>query len=282
MRSAAWFAFAAVTLVLVPGAAASGPSLPAVDGGAGVEATSSGVHYVTLSAGPSTRLVARTNNGRVLRSASVPGAWGIPMVTFDGGTGGLSPDGHVLVLSDNVRPNGAPRIRSRFAVIRTRTLEPTGTVSLHGDFSFDALSPQGGTLFLISHVSRTDLTKYQVRAYDLSAGRLLPRVIADKRQEGWIMNGWPVTRATTANGRWVYTLYRQDNNYPFIHALDTVRGVAHCIGVPWRGGENEPWDMRLALRLDGKSLAVNRKSGAGFVAIDFANWKISYLDGSSG
>jgi hypothetical protein len=61
-----------------------------------------------------------------------------------------------------------------------------------------------------------------------------------------------------------------------VHALDTVRGVAHCIGVPWRGDQNEPWNMRLALNEDGRSLAVNQKSGSTFVAIDVATWKISY------
>jgi hypothetical protein len=40
--------------------------------------------------------------------------------------------------------------------------------------------------------------------------------------------------------------------------------------------------MRLALRPDGKSLAVNRASGLGFVAIDLSTWKIAYLNGSGG
>jgi hypothetical protein len=265
VRRAAWLSIAALTLLLAPSAAASGPSLPAIDGGAGVEAMSGGVQYVTLAAGSATRLVVRANRGRdlLLRSANVPGAWGIPMVTFNGGTGGLSPDGHMLVLSDNVRPNGAPRTRSRFAVIRTKTLELTGTVSLRGDFSFDALSPQGGTLFLIQHVSRTDLTKYQVRAYDLRAGRLLPRVIADKRQEGWIMNGYPVSRATTANGRWVYTLYRQDDNYPFIHALDTVSRTAVCIGLPWQWTQHNVAISSATLQVKGHRLEVTAGHGGG-------------------
>ena len=36
------------------------------------------------------------------------------------------------------------------------------------------------------------------------------------------MAGYPVARATGPGGRWVYTLYRQPTNYPFVHALDTV------------------------------------------------------------
>ena len=76
--------------------------------------------------------------------------------------------------------------------------------------------------------------------------------------------------------------YANPGGYPFIHALDTVRGVAHCIGVPWRGDQNAPWDMRLALRVEGTSLAVNQQDGTGFVAVDLSSWKISYLNGSGG
>ena len=95
-----------------------------------------------------------------------------------------------------------------------------------------------------------------------------------------LVKGWAVDRVTTSDGRWAYTLYTNPGGYPFVHALDTVRGVAHCVGVPWRGDQNEPWNMRLALNSDGRSLAVNRQAGNGFVAIDVSTWKISYLDGS--
>jgi hypothetical protein len=84
---------------------------------------------------------------------------------------------------------------------------------------------------------------------------------------------------TTADGRWAYTLYTNPGGYPFVHALDTVRGVAHCIGVPWRGDEDEPWNMRLALQDDARSLAVNQKSGSPFVTIDVSTWTISYPKG---
>ena len=72
-----------------------------------------------------------------------------------------------------------------------------------------------------------------MRAYDLATHTLLPGRIADKTQKSWVMQGWAVSRATTADGRWDYTLYANPGGYPFIHALDTVRGVAHCIGLPW-------------------------------------------------
>jgi hypothetical protein len=72
-------------------------------------------------------------------------------------------------------------------------------------------------------------------------------------------------------------LYANTGGYPFVHALDTVRGVAHCIGIPWRGDENAQWNLRLALGAGSGTLAVNQTSGgANFVTVDLSTWKISY------
>ena len=53
------------------------------------------------------------------------------------------------------------------------------------------------------HVPGKDLTRYQVRAYDIGSSRLDPRVIADRRQASWVMRGYPLRRVTSADGRWV-------------------------------------------------------------------------------
>lgn len=215
---------------------------------------------MTRLAGSSTTLQARAD-GETLRTLKLQGSWGIRLATLGGTLTGLNPNGRVLVLSGNVRPNGNLRSRSRFAVINTRTLTLTKTVSLRGDFSVDALSPNGDLLYLIDHVSQTNATKYQVRAYDLHDGRLLPGVIADKRQAGWIMAGYPISRAATGNGGWVYTLYRQDNNYPFIHALDTIHHTVVCIGLPANWTTDAAWISTARLKLGTATLAVNTKDG---------------------
>jgi len=67
-----------------------------------------------------------------------------------------------------------------------------------------------------------------VRAYDLAARRLLPEPVVDPREPGEKMQGLPMTRATSADGRFAYTLYERPRGAPFIHALDTVRGSAAC------------------------------------------------------
>ena len=259
-------------LTLTGAAGAVGPTLPAVEGGPGVSIGD--VSYVTHLAPEQTTILAKRRHGRVVSTRELPGRWGVPLVTYGSPPGGLSPDGRVLVLSDAVDISGRLRARSRFAVVDTRTLSLTRTITLRGDYSFDALSPQAKTLYLIHHVSNEDATKYQVQAYDLGLGRLLPRVIADRRQAGWIMDGFPVTRATSAGGRWVYTFYRQNENYPFVHALDTVDRTAICIGIPadWVNGA---WIDGAKLRLAGGKLLIAGPAGKLRYALDTKTFRVT-------
>lgn len=240
-------------LLVTAAAAGIGPSLPDVSGSVSIAEVS----YVTAAHGTSTTLSRRVE-GKVVARTTLAGEWGVPMVTIGGARGGLSLDGRTLVLGSNVHPDGQLRTRSGFAVLATRGLRLVRTISLRGDYSFDALSPQGRWLYLIHHLQSPSGTRYQVKAYDLRAGRLLPAVIADKRQTGWLMQGYPVDRATSANGRWVYTFYEQSNNYPFVHALDTSSRTAVCIGIPWQwAGETQGMAIGSAkLTLDGHKLVI--------------------------
>jgi len=70
-----------------------------------------------------------------------------------------------------------------------------------------ALSPDGATLYLIQYTSRRDPTRYEVRAYDLPRDRLRPGAIVDPREPDERMRGFPITRSTSRDGRWAYTLY---------------------------------------------------------------------------
>ena len=229
-----------------------GDAMSAVQGGLGVSDGS--VRYVTVGTGRTTTLeTVQLNGGMVVSWVNLTGSWGIPAITFNGGRGGLATNRSTLVLGQN---NYGPVLRttSRFAIFTPKTLRHRATVVLNGDFSYDALSPNGRTLYLIEHRSASDLTSYLVRAYDLSRKRLEPGAIADRTQRGWVMHGTPVSRATTANGRFVYTLYQNPGGYPFVHALDTVRGVAHCVGLPWTGDQSVIGTMMLSLRDSGRTL----------------------------
>jgi hypothetical protein len=243
-------------LVLAPAALADGGPSPGVDQGSyGVISANGAVRYVTLSAPASTTVEAiRTSDGHVLRWRTLEGGWGIPFVTYNGTTGGLARNGRALVLAESAFVGGL-RDRSTFAVVDPKTFGYE-KISLKGDFAFDALSPNARRLYLIEHVSVTNLNRYLVREYDLYRDRLLPAAIADRTQRGWVMQGSPVARATSASGRFVYTLYQNPGGYPFVHALDTARALAHCIGLPWTGDQGRLFSVKLSLSDGGRTLDV--------------------------
>jgi hypothetical protein len=262
-----------IALAAAPVALADGPPVP---GGAdGVLAPGGKVRYLAVADGRRTMVEQIQVAGvRLLRARSVRGPWVVPGVAFDGTAGGLSGDGGTLVLR-GPQTSAFPK-RSVFLVFRTSDLAPVEKVTLKGSFSFDALSPDGSKLYLVQHVSQPNLSRYVVRAYSLDRHRLLPGRIADRTQRGWVMAGWPVARATSVDGRWVYTLYMRPTGYPFVHALDAVRGVAHCVGLPWSGNQNALWRLRLSLRDGGRTLGLHWRSGREYLAITRGTWRISH------
>jgi hypothetical protein len=249
--------FILLALAFIPAASAAGPWLGTASNGVGYTAAIHGTTTVVADGS---------------QSISVAGKWGIPRVTMNNGVGGLSTDDRTLVLAqDGVdHANGALSRESAFLVLGTKPLRVRTTVRLHGDFGFDTLSPRGRTLYLIEHVSNENLFRYRVRAYDLAERRLLLRVIADKSQRDWLMNGYPVARATTQNGRWVYTLYSNPNNYPFVHALDTVHRTAVCIGIPMDWTTNQAQINQSTLRVQGGKLSIG-----GVYVLDRSTFKVA-------
>ena len=263
-------------LAAAPVARAGRPSTGPVQDGTGLLSTDGGTYYFAVGIGSSTVLESvQTPNGGLHKSV-LAGSWGIPNVTLNGDAGGLSADGKTLVLASMVV--GSP---SRFLIVNTRTLRVTNRVVLNGNFAFDALSPDGAHLYLIQHTSVNDLTHYVVRSYALPTHRLLEYPIADKTQQNWVMQGYAMTRATSPGGRWVYTLYQNPGGYPFIHALDTVQGVAHCIGLPWTGDQTKLSNIALTLGDGGKTLSVHWKSGHPWLAVNTVNWNIAHVQAAA-
>ena len=267
---------AALAVAPVATADGGGPSPGTSQGWDGVTAPGLGVRYVTVPAGANTALESiRKRDGRVINFMPLTGSWGIPGVANDGSTGGLSADGRTLVLADASPQNGQLRNTSSFLIIDTKRWQEKQPLVLNGDFAYDALSPNARTLYLIQHVSAADLTRYVVRAYDLATNRLLPHTIADRTQRGWVMKGYAATRTTSPDGRWAYTLYRNDGGYPFVHALDTVRGVAHCIGIPWQGTQDNVFALRLSLRDGGRQLTIHWRDGTRVASIDTRTYRLA-------
>ena len=277
-------------LCTAPAALAAGPDPGVMLGGLGASAPGGKIRYVAIGGKRATTVTAiRRSDGSVVRWRTYRGSFGIPAVTFSGSTGGVSSDGSTLVLVDTRTGNGEYPLKkhSTFLVLNAKSLRVRERIEPPGHYSFDALSPDTSRLFLIQHVSALKLTHYVVRAYDLERKQLLPGRIADKSQRGWVMNGMPLARATGAGGRWVYTLYQNPGGYPFVHALDTVRSVAHCIGIPYTGSQNAIWNLRLSVRDGGRTLSLHWRSGKPYLAVATGTWRISHPaatrhDGSAG
>jgi hypothetical protein len=268
VRALVFAAVAIATAAAAPAAAADGLPVLGIDAGAqGVTVPASASRYVTISRGDTTIVerIARAG-GRVVGLTFLKGTFTIPAVAYDSSAGGLSANGRTLVL---IEPRVSfPRAETTFAVLDARTLGVRRTFTLHGDFSFDAVSPRGRTMFLINYTS-PDPTRYAVRAYDLRSRRLLPAPITDPAERTDKMRGSPITRLDSADGRWAYTLYDGSGAAPFVHALDTVTLRAHCIDLELLLGRADLW--RLRLHRDRGGLAV--VSAAGPVArIDLATF----------
>ncbi|HET8529115.1 MAG TPA: hypothetical protein VFL60_09405 [Gaiellaceae bacterium] len=267
-------------LATAPAALADGPMPYAAQNTPGVLSPGGKLRYVALPNAQNGTIVeaVATRGGTVHATQQLLGPYGIPYVTSPLDGTGLSADGRTLVLGD--ASTTFPRAHSSFVVLRAPRLRFVAAVSLRGDFAFDALSPDGSRLYLIQHTTPGDQARYVVRAYDLVRHRLLPGRVADRTQKSWVMQGYPVSRTTSVDGRWVYTLYGDPGGFPFVHALDTVRGVAHCVGLPWRGSDDAVWNMRLTLH--GGGLAVHWASGRRWLRLDAASWRLSPDRGAGG
>jgi hypothetical protein len=271
MRWSSVAAVAAVALTISGAAHAVGP-WPGL--ASAVVSPDGHVRYTASRSAESTTVRARTlgAGGAVIATTKIDGLWGIPAITSTGVAGGLSPDGRVLVLAQPPTYNGL-RKESRLVLLSTKTLALRETVVLKGEFGFDAFSPDGRTLYLIQHKSVRDLVAYVVRGYDLGQKRLLPGAIVAKG-ESENMRGYPVARATRAQGAWVYTLYTRQTGKPFIHALATNDRYAVCIDLPWAASPQQIWTTRLSLSRDGRKLLV-RSGGTVVARVDTRSFRVT-------
>jgi hypothetical protein len=228
-------------LVLAPFARADG--LPIADAGSPAVIGGNDVNGRLVALPARGRTVIARIGDSVFASRFLDGRYTVPVVALDHTASGLSTDGSTLVLINPRRT--FPRARTSFVVLDAKNLRVQRHIALDGDFSFDALSPDGTRMFLIHYLSRRDPTRYEVRALDVPSAKLLPTPIVDKSEPDERMAGLPITRETSADGRWAYTLYDGAGEEPFVHALDTVDGEAHCIDLALLAGRQDLYDLRL-------------------------------------
>jgi hypothetical protein len=277
------FCIAALLATFIVPTAAWADGLPVLNvdvGSSGVTAPGLNVRYVTIPAVRNTLVgMIAVNGGKVVRTRLLHGTFTVPAVAYDGSAGGLSADGSTLVL---ITPRqGFPRAKTTFKLLEATLLRPKKTLTLQGDFSFDALSPDGRWIYLIEYTSPVDPLKYQVRVLDAATGKLQPQPIVDPRDPGEKMNGDPLTRTSSRDGRWAFTLY-SGTEHPFVHALDTVARDARCVDLESLTGRKDLPSLRLSLGSDGRDLSVQAPGGEQLAVVDTQTFETAIPDAERG
>ena len=250
----------AIAAIAIPGTASASP-------GAGSIASSDGssIFMVAPEAGGTivTRIDGKDRTAQVKRR--LPGLFEIPSVA--GVKGGLSRDGSTLVLG------GHPAAElSQFAVLDAETLRVERVLSLRGTYSFDALSPDASTLYVIRFLDE-DGTHYKVQALDMTVDNPSAKTVVEKGEPGEPMSGQALTRTSSPDGNWVYTLYDGAGHEPFIHALSTVDTYTVCIDL--EALEGRPDLNTLQLGLDDNTLAVKTSSGTPLVNVHTGTFEVT-------
>ena len=268
MRRCVLAVTAAVLATAAPAAGDGGPPQNAVQGWDGL--ARGALRYVAVpSVGWTSVQVINRRGGRVVQFMNVKGNWGVPVVTADGGRDALLRDNRTLVLGQ-VTGGMNLRKQSSFLLVDTKSLSITRTIHLAGHLAFDAVSPDARYIYFTEYTS-SNFAQYRVRAYDMSAGRLLRRIVSDRTSWETTMEGWPISRANRDG--WAFTLYGGFGGTPFIHALDTRHAEAVCIDLPWGSEPTNIWNDRLHWDAAGH-LVVRGPRGRVLVTVDRKNLRV--------
>src|SRR5437763_14152541 len=260
MRSCATLVLAVLLLAAAPSAHGAGGPVIGIDSSGGIVGPGGASRYLALHGLRGDTVVARLSlpGGKLLRQRAVKGHYMTPAVAYDGSTSGGSGDATKLVLIE--AQTRVPVRTTRLLVMSALPLRVERRIALRGMYGFDAISPDGSTIYLVHYTApRRDLTRYEVRALATTTGRLVPNPIVDPRKPDEKMTGNPVTRAMSLDGRWAYTLYAGADGTPFIHALDTAGRKAYCIDLDALAAQPDIFSLRLRVQRDGRRLAVDRR-----------------------
>jgi hypothetical protein len=242
-----------LVVIVPPGAVAAGGPVPPMQGSY-IGVPGSAYRYAAFEADGSTVVKRRAAGAQPAASElRLSGHYGIPGVDYSGSMTGLSADGRTLILAE-MRGGSRPRT-TRLLVLDTAPLAVRARLTLPGWSTVDAISPDGRWLYLI-HYASSDISRYEVRAYNLPARRLLAKPVVDPRDRGEAMTGVPINRVMSGDGRWAYTLYLRPGGVPFVHALDTSGRRAVCIDLPSLSAV-DTGSARLVLTLGGTKLHVD-------------------------
>lgn len=135
-------------------------------------------------------------------------------------------------------------------------------------WDFDAL--RGDNLFLIKYLSSGG---YQVRLLHVGTGTLDAKPLKDPHESGVIW-GQPYSRLSSADGRYLFTLYVSSNGAAMVHALDLDAAKARCIDLPGSGDYLSATSYALVLSKNGRTLWALGPGYARVVGIDTRTRKV--------
>jgi hypothetical protein len=151
---------------------------------------------------------------------------------------GASQDGRSAVVA---------RTQGRSTTFAIVTPKSERVVRLGGNkWRFDALN--GDRLFLIHYLPKG----YEIRVLHLRSGVLDPP-LKDPKASSTIW-GSPWSHVSSADGRFLYTLYVGPNGGSMVHMLDTRLGTARCIDLPGTGSWDKASTYALVVDPDGRHL----------------------------
>ncbi|GAC1698322.1 MAG: hypothetical protein NVS9B6_08280 [Candidatus Limnocylindrales bacterium] len=184
------------------------------------------------------------STGTQLRALEIEGRWAMPS-SYGAAPSGFSTDGSWLVLAAPQTKTGTVTT-SAFAVVDTVLARVARRVVANGDHSFDAISADGRSLYVVEHLGSP--TQYRVRVAGGGGVALSIAPIVDLKVAAPQMNGIYHSSVARPGGLWNYGLYFSPTKGAFIHALNTAQLYAQCIlDVPDGGpAVRAAWSMLLS------------------------------------
>lgn len=187
------------------------------------------LYAATANNGTTTITVYETRSGTRLHAFTIAGTYSTEGYGY--GNAVLSPDGRWLALRDL----GSNEQQTTIAVVDTQVGKVTDLIKDADDFTLDAISPDGQTLYLLQQLHDAE-HHYYVRAFSVASNELEANIIVDKTEVNEKqMTGQAVTRQMLADGTVAHTLYvNPAENTAFIHILplEGTTPIARCIDLP--------------------------------------------------
>jgi YVTN family beta-propeller protein len=246
--------------------------------GRAVASPDGSVYYALEGSAPTTLRWTDAKTGRPITQLTLPGAYAFASESGPA-PAGFSPNGRWLVLT------GEFGAKSSFAIVDTSLVRLAAFAEIPGPFTYDAISDDGTSLYLIERISPEAAKElpgvnaaygYRVRVYDVPAGKMSETLVVDvklaSQTEGnnaetridGIMSGIYQSSVPSRDGRWNFSFYYNPSRGPFIHVLHLDSRSAFCIlDLPLvAGGFEKRLGWSLALTPSGKTLyAVNGPLG---------------------